>query len=602
MTYRKTKNLAVLTALLSASAAWGAAATDRTWQDNAGANQTQWPNTANWVGSNPADTSTEQAVFSSSATAKTTYIDFSGGQFTTIASVRFNSSGWTINQQNATLSSLTLVGYNPGTDNTIIFNAATSGSNTIGAKIVLGVNNAIINVAGGGTQNIGGVIDDGVNAYTLIKNGDGTLGLTAVNTYNGGTNVNAGIVNVSGNQSASDGGWAIDPNNGGTTVTSTVNFNAGSTIAVASGKSIILGGTSGHFGARTLNSSGTVNNDGTLTVRRSSTVNVNAGTWTQNGAATVATQGGGLATLNINTGGSLVYGSATNFRIDTSTSININSVVNVNGGTLTTGVKFHNGTSTPTSGNAAQVILTNGGTLKLSASVADLATTAGANFDFLVGQTGTGGIVNTNGFDTTLNRSIINLTGETGKLTKTGAGTLTLAAANSYTGDTTVSAGTLLVNGSTTTSTFNVNNTATLGGTGTIGGTVNIGANATLAPGASIESLDVNAATINGKLAIQINDADANIIDLLNVTNNLNITSATVDFDVTGGLTQSAYIFATYGSLTGTQFANVIDLPTGYVIKYAFNGNNIALVSVPTPAALPAGLAVIGFLTMRRRL
>ena len=42
--------------------------------------------------------------------------------------------------------------------------------------------------------------------------------------------------------------------------------------------------------------------------------------------------------------------------------------------------------------------------------------------------------------------------GTGGSLTKTGAGTLTLAGVNTYTGDTTVDAGTLLVNGSIATS------------------------------------------------------------------------------------------------------------------------------------------------------
>jgi autotransporter-associated beta strand protein len=60
-------------------------------------------------------------------------------------------------------------------------------------------------------------------------------------------------------------------------------------------------------------------------------------------------------------------------------------------------------------------------------------------------------------------------------ITKSGAGTLVLAGANTYTGPTTVNAGTLLVNGnaSANTNTWTVVSGSTLGGTGKIGGVVN---------------------------------------------------------------------------------------------------------------------------------
>ena len=55
-------------------------------------------------------------------------------------------------------------------------------------------------------------------------------------------------------------------------------------------------------------------------------------------------------------------------------------------------------------------------------------------------------------------------------ITKTGAGTLTLSNTNTYTGATTVNAGTLLVNGSQSGSAVTVNSGAILGGTnGTVG-------------------------------------------------------------------------------------------------------------------------------------
>jgi MYXO-CTERM domain-containing protein len=62
-----------------------------------------------------------------------------------------------------------------------------------------------------------------------------------------------------------------------------------------------------------------------------------------------------------------------------------------------------------------------------------------------------------------------------GSLLKTGSGTITLTGANTYTGTTNVSAGTLLINGSTSNaSAVTVGLNGTLGGTGTVGGNTTI--------------------------------------------------------------------------------------------------------------------------------
>ena len=128
--------------------------------------------------------------------------------------------------------------------------------------------------------------------------------------------------------------------------------------------------------------------------------------------------------------------------------------------------------------------------------------------------------------------------------------------------------------------------------------------NGHIAPGNSIGMLSVNGnLTISGTLDVEY-DGGGSLIDLLAVTGNLNIGSATVDFaPLNSSLTGSPYIFATYGSLIGSQFASVVDLPGGYTIDYAYdNGTtttNIALVPEPTVALL-AGLGVLGLLRRRR--
>jgi hypothetical protein len=71
------------------------------------------------------------------------------------------------------------------------------------------------------------------------------------------------------------------------------------------------------------------------------------------------------------------------------------------------------------------------------------------------------------------------------------------------------------------------------------------------------------------------------------VLGGFDLTSATVAFSSLGSpLDDPAYVFASYGSLTGSQFASVVDLPAGYQIDYAYQGSNIALIAVPEPSTL----------------
>jgi autotransporter-associated beta strand protein len=146
---------------------------------------------------------------------------------------------------------------------------------------------------------------------------------------------------------------------------------------------------------------------------------------------------------------------------------------------------------------------------------------------------------------------------------------------------------------------YTVHGAATLGGTGStasnvvvnIGGTINPGAGpGTLAEANSgVGTLTVGGATFStdlvtpGGLLIEY-DGAADILDKLVVTGALDITNAVVDFDNlgTGVLNGSPKVFASYGSLTGAVFANILDLPTDYTIDYNYLGTKqIALVGGP---------------------
>ena len=95
-----------------------------------------------------------------------------------------------------------------------------------------------------------------------------------------------------------------------------------------------------------------------------------------------------------------------------------------------------------------------------------------------------------------------------------GSGTWTLSGANTYTGATVVSAGTLLINGSThADSAVSVASGGTLGGTGTVSGAVSAAAGGTLAPGSggvgtlTLANTGAAALTLNGNtLAYELSE------------------------------------------------------------------------------------------------
>ena len=108
----------------------------------------------------------------------------------------------------------------------------------------------------------------------------------------------------------------------------------------------------------------------------------------------------------------------------------------------------------------------------------------GAAITHNVALTGTGGV-----FNTTANTSVSGAISGTGGLWKNGTGTLTLTGVNTYTGNTNVEAGKLVVNGSLASSVRILKN-------GTLGGTLSIAGNLTnlgiLAPGNSPGTVTVN--------------------------------------------------------------------------------------------------------------
>ena len=169
-----------------------------------------------------------------------------------------------------------------------------------------------------------------------------------------------------------------------------------------------------------------------------------------------------------------------------------------------------------------------------------------------------------------------------GSVIQSGTGVFTLLGDNSYTGPTSVTAGTLQVDGHIEGSAITVAAGGTVGGSGGVGSVV-ISANGNIAPGSAETTgyFGASSAAIAGHLKIDHDGSQSPTCDVLEVTGNLDISSATVDFNrIAGALSGPAHVFASYGSLTGSQFAAVTNLPAGYAISYHYNGSNqIALVS-----------------------
>lgn len=297
----------------------------------------------------------------------------------------------------------------------------------------------------------------GPSTINLNKAGAGTLTLSGANTLGGlitvsANDTNGGILNIAGDQSAATGGYSVSG-------ISTVNFQSGSTVVVAAGKSILMNNSAG---TKTLNVFGRVTSGGVLEVRGRSTLNLESGAdWTQNGNMLVRPLNTGFgATMNVKTGASFTYGGTSNIILAKSnSSVNQGGAsITISGGVFTTGKGFDNTSVTAETTGNTTLNFSNGGTVKLSADIPSLIV-QGTTALRVVTNDAAGGVIDTNSFSTAINVAI---TG-TGGLTKAGEGTLTLSGLNTYAGNTTVTGGTLRLDNANT---GNDTSTVTIGDSG----------------------------------------------------------------------------------------------------------------------------------------
>lgn len=177
---------------------------------------------------------------------------------------------------------------------------------------------------------------------------------------------------------------------------------------------------------------------------------------------------------------------------------------------------------------------------------------------------------------------VLSSSGVSGGLVKTGPGTLELTADNIYTGPTTIEAGCLLVNGTTTgQGDFVVNADATLGGTGAVGlasgKTATIEAGGTLAPGAA----DVGTLSVVGDVVLDSNavyawECDSGVGDLVTVGGDLRLpATATVDVTCLGGAMPKPAVLFSAGSLSGADGLSGWTVTPDYAVR--ISGTSVVL-------------------------
>lgn len=169
-------------------------------------------------------------------------------------------------------------------------------------------------------------------------------------------------------------------------------------------------------------------------------------------------------------------------------------------------------------------------------------------------------------------------------LTKESDGTLILNGVNTYSGVTTVNAGTLLVGGDVSQASASVagdvavSSGAVLGGHGSILGTVDLSSGATLSPGSSIGSLTVGSINFATGSVFDVDVNDDGTSDKLNVIGAATISGGTVNvLSGAGAWSQSySYDILEAGSLSGT-FDSVQTNLAFLTPELAYTANKVTL-------------------------
>jgi len=467
-----------------------------------------------------------------------------------------------------------------------------------------------------------------LNVNNLKFNNSGyTLSASAPHTITlaGQLNIASGKTATIGNNVTINRGAAYNVQGGGT-----LNIDSGGIVTGSGNPLAILTST-------TVLPGGTLKTTGSTSIAISvnAPLTVSGGTVAPAGLLVIANASNTTGTITLDSGavnldpgaGLRVAGGSTNAITNTTATFNLN------GGTLTT-PKIYTGLGTGANGT----FNFNGGTLKANATTS-IFMTGLATANVRAG----GAIIDTQANTINIAQALLHdaVLGATpdGGLQKLGAGTLSLTGANTYTGATTVSSGSLFVDGTHTgagayTVSASAGSGATLGGNGRIGlgsALVNVAVssssplaadNGILAPGAFAGN--VGTLTVDGGTGVVLGDNSTFLVDYAGTTNDhlfilgggsLDLTAPSNTLSLVGSGT-GTYTIAQFPGYNGdaalNQFETVLlngqvaqgidpGLPNYAAVSY--NPDNISVtIAVPEPGSLALlGLGALAIGNRRRR-
>jgi autotransporter-associated beta strand protein len=456
-----------------------------------------------------------------------------------------------------------------------------------------------ISQIGSAAVTVGGNISDGATAKQLIINntGGGKFTFTGTNSYSGGTviNASAGTVALAGPNTSSGG----------------VILNAGALLeinhaeALSKGTFTINGGTFNNLSGNALtnanNGAIVINNGFIFTGSRGLDLGVgNVSLGTSNGTSRTLTLNNYYAALQL--GGVVSDGTTANQLILAGPGeLKLSGANTYSGGTLLNRGQIS--TSNETALGSGGLMIANGSTnfrgslnleksLTLQGALSSGVSLTSTNFTGI----DLGAAANT----LTLNQSGDSEYGQgimgSGKLVKSGLGTLTLSGTNTYTGATTVSGGKLIVNSLFNKSMITVQNGGTLGGTGSLKA-VTLTAGAILAVGNSPGTMTFDGAVLLSPGSTNLMEIFTSGFDVMKgaATNKLTLAGVNLfDFagnTVTNGATFT--VFQNWGSIVNSNAVFTgINMGAGQGVTVDITGGTGVVTVIPEPAVV--GLLSLG--------
>jgi autotransporter-associated beta strand protein len=524
-----------------------------------GATDGTWGTGSNWSSPSVTPDSTYDLTIAGPGDVAGTALNINIAAAAAANSINFTNTAATTLTNTTSGANQTLTLSSSGTAITTGTGAVTIGSASANQNVNVALGASQTWNVGSGGLTVTNVVSG--TGFGITKSGAGTLTLQGANTYTGATQINAGTVSFKAAN-------ALNSFRTSTTIASgaTLQWDATGIGGQAAGDG--MGAAVGSSGANT-----TISGAGTLLITGNSTDYLGLG----------------------NTNGRTV-----------TFSLGSGSSINIQGGTLRNG------------GWSGGVWTNNKAGLNIA---------SGAAFDiwdgntvFVDALTGSGNVVNASNsaLKRTLTVGVDNGSGTFSgvigggaraginqiNLTKNGSGTQILTGTNTYVGATTISAGTLKVNGSIAASSgVTINGSgATLAGTGTVSGiTLTSG---TITPGdGGIGTLTASSLVwaAGNTLVFDLNSVNSTA-DLLSLSGALTKSgSGTYAFDFSGGLAGQTYTLINFGSNSGFSVGD-FSVNSGISGTFGLSGTSLTFTAVPEAHEFAVAIvALLGVMIFIRR-